>query len=213
MAVIVPLTSAHANDAARLHIAGQPGTFLTALGPAVLTVLYHTLPQSPVGFGFAAVDETAPGRVLGFVSATSSVGKLFVEMGTRRLGQFLPPLLAQLVRRPSLLIRCAQTLAYPLLVHPTAEAEPVKSAELLSIMVESSARGSGIGTELLRALFLECQARKIARLDVTVDAANDGARRFYEQHGFTLKKSFLMYNREMCLYTSVCSPAARSGNP
>ena len=49
---VTPLTSAYASEAARLHREGQPGSFLTALGDEVLTVLYRLLPQSNVGFGF-----------------------------------------------------------------------------------------------------------------------------------------------------------------
>ncbi|MCB0145411.1 MAG: hypothetical protein KDE50_36345, partial [Caldilineaceae bacterium] len=72
---IIPLQPTHARAAARLHIAGQPGTFLTSLGPQVLTVFYESLPRAAVGLGFAAVDNT---QMLGFVSATTSVGRLFV---------------------------------------------------------------------------------------------------------------------------------------
>src|SRR4051794_17725984 len=50
---LVKLSSRHAEDAARLHIAGQPGTFLTSLGPDVLTILYRALPESATGFGYA----------------------------------------------------------------------------------------------------------------------------------------------------------------
>ncbi|MEZ4658511.1 MAG: hypothetical protein R2911_13150 [Caldilineaceae bacterium] len=46
---IDPLQPVHARDAARLHIAGQPGTFLTSLGPPVLTVFYDSLPRSAKG--------------------------------------------------------------------------------------------------------------------------------------------------------------------
>ena len=35
---------------------------------------------------------------------------------------------------------------------------------------------------------------------ITVDAANEGARRFYQRHGFTQQKEFQLYGRAMCLY-------------
>ena len=135
---IVALTSAQAAEAARLHIAGQPGTFLTSLGGEVLTAIYQTLPQTPSGFGFAALEkapfsssrasamlargpatekrpETEP--ILGFVGATSGVGRLFVEIAMRRSGVLAPLLLRQFARHPALIWRSVQTIAYPFLAH------------------------------------------------------------------------------------------------
>ncbi len=208
MPVLGPLTPAHAADAARLHILGQPGTFLTSLGAEVLAVLYRTLPRSPFGLGYAVTEGGrvggTEGRLLGFVSATPHVGALFLEMGTLRLPEFGPALLRALSDRPALLPRAAQTLLYPLLAHadalPGAPEPPLRSAELLSIMVEPQARGQGIGAVLLQVLAEECQRRGIARLDVTVDADNGGARRFYARHGFTQRRTFPLYGRTMCLY-------------
>ena len=212
---IVELAPSHAEAAAQLHIAGQPGTFLTSLGPEVLTVLYQALPQSPVGFGYVAVADsfiiaansdldsalrTSHSTLIqGFVSATTSVGRLFGEMGTRRVTQFLPPLVTRFVQQPSLLLRSVQTVLYPFLGHE----QPASSgpgAELLSIMVAPTARSQGIGAQLMQALLAECAKRQLQWLDVTVDANNAGARRFYERHGFGLAKTFTLYGRVMCGY-------------
>lgn len=211
--MIVPLAPEHAPAAARLHIAGQPGTFLTALGPDVLTVLYALLPQSAVGFGFAAVDDN--GTVTGFVSATTSVGKLFAEMGTRRLGSFAPALLRRYAQQPSLMVRSVQTVLYPMLARTDDEASTETGtgqsapAELLSIMVEPALRSHGIGAALLARLVEECVVREIALLDVTVDTANAAAQRFYMRHGFGLRKEFTLYGRAMCLYQRTLSEETR----
>lgn len=205
---IARLAPEHAAAAARLHIAGQPGTFLTSLGADVLTAIYALLPQSHSGFGFAALpsaeDASAESRpaedcLLGFVSATSGVGGLFAEIGARHAGKLLPPLLARYARAPGLVVRSAQTLIYPLLARQP-EPAPGATAELLSIMVEPHLRGHGIGALLLDALLAECATRGIARLDVTVDAQNEGARRFYARHGFTQQRAFRLYGRDMHLY-------------
>ncbi|HHY53882.1 MAG TPA: GNAT family N-acetyltransferase [Chloroflexi bacterium] len=195
---LVRLAPEHAADAARLHILGQPGAFLTSLGADVLTVLYRTLPQSPVGFGFAAIDPARPQQLRGFVSATTSVGALFAEMGTRRLPAFLPPLLRRFVGRPALAVRATQTVIYPFL-HPTPQGT-TPPAELLSIMVEPALRSVGVGALLVMALFTECQQRGVDALDVTVDAANVGAQRFYVRHGFTYTDAFTLYGRAMYRY-------------
>ena len=212
---IVQLSSAFAAQAAQLHIAGQPGTFLTSLGPDVLTVLYRALPQSSVGFGYVALNNepvAAPDGTAskiqnlkskipqGFVSATTSVGRLFVELGTRRIGEFLPPLLVRFARQPALMLRSIQTVLYPFLGHGNQTNATGSSAELLSIMVDPAARSQGIGAQLLQALLNECTKRQIQWLDVTVDANNAGARRFYEQHNFALTHKFTLYGRAMCGY-------------
>jgi len=193
--------------AARLHIIGQPGTFLSSLGPGVLTVLYRTLPQSPVGFGFGVIEEAREqGRegcvpLEGFVAATSSVGALFGEMATRRFFAFAPALLARVARRPALFGRLWQTLLYPLQVQePRSGGGGPPPAELLSIMVEPALRSHGLGALLLEALLHECRRREIRALDVTVESRNAGARRFYAHHGFASSKAFDLHGREMCLY-------------
>ncbi len=189
----------HAADAARLHILGQPGTFLTSLGPEVLTVLYRTLPASHHAFGFAAIDPQRPASLIGFVSATTSTGALFAELGTQRFRAFLPPLVRRFARRPALITRAAQTALYPFL-HAAPPGAGPPPAELLSIMVEPAQRGRGIGSLLVAALQAECRRRAIGALDVTVDAANAGAQRFYTAHGFGYADTFTLYGRSMSLF-------------
>lgn len=209
--MITRLLSHHAAAAASLHRAGQPGTFLTRLGPEVLTLFYELLPTSPTGFGFVAVDPGVGQRdralhqgqtetVYGFVSATTSTGRLFVELGTRRLGRFLPLLGRRFVQQPRLLWLSVQTVFYPLLVRDQQGGGHPPAAELLSIMVEPGLRGRGIGTALLRTLCSACTTAGLGRLDVTVAAANSGARRFYERHGFRHERDFVLYGRSMCGY-------------
>lgn len=193
---ITPLGPEHASQAARLHIEGQPGTFLTALGPDVLTVVYRSLPQSPGGFGFAAergAGVRAP-RMVGYVSATTGVGGLFVEMAARRLPQLAAPLLRRYVQRPGLILRSVQTGLYPFFVH---EDDNLPSAELLSIMVEPSARSQGVGGLLMAAFLQACRNRGIEAVTVTVDAVNDGAQRFYLRHDFAAWRSITLYGRAM----------------
>lgn len=204
---LINLDPTHAAAAARLHIAGQPNTFLTRLGPAVLTTFYRALPQSPTGFGFTAIDTPPPldSRlppsslpILGFVSATTSTSRLFFELGTRKLPAFLPPLLLRFAQRPGLLLHCIQTVFYPLL-HGSAHAlEP--TAELLSIMVEPAWRSQGMGAQLLARLADECRRRTITALDVTVATENEAARRFYVRHNFVERSRFRLYGRLMCRY-------------
>ncbi len=230
---IITLAPTHALDAARLHIAGQPGTFLTSLGPEVLTVFYRALPQSATAIGFAAhgnteqkcqqvtadnqsVDLSQPPAIIGFVAATTCTGCLFFELATRHLLHFFPPLLLRYGRQPGLIWRSIETLFYPFSPsHRTGEAthkdEPTAVAELLSIMVEPGQRNQGIGAQLVAQLVTACQVRKIGALDVTVDADNVGAQRFYAQQGFVEAQTFQLYGRAMARYRlSLLPPKAQT---
>lgn len=202
--LVTPLTPHYARQAARLHIQGQPGTFLTSLGEDVLTVVYRALPESRSGFGTAAVQLTdhnasssddAP--LLGYISATTGIGGLFVELGSQRLGELLPPLMSRYGQAPSLIVRSLQTAAYPFLAH---EEEHEPTAELLSIMVEPALRSYGIGALLMAAFLHECRSRSLRAVTVTVDAANGGAQRFYRRHGFSDWRSIMLYGRPMYVF-------------
>jgi ribosomal protein S18 acetylase RimI-like enzyme len=206
---ITTLATTHAVDAARLHVAGQPGTFLTRLGPEVLTVFYRALPQSATGFGFVLgvpAGEAQPPTVVGFVAATTSTGRLFLELGTRHLRHFLPPLLRCYGRRPALVGQSLQTLCYPFFAHSQTVATQQPAAELLAIMVEPAYRSQGMGTQLIEELVRACQVRQIAALTVTVDSRNEGARRFYARQGFAEEHTFQLYGREMCQYQRPVAP-------
>lgn len=215
---IITLAPSHATEAARLHIAGQPKTFLTNLGPDVLTTFYRALPRSSTGFGFAALAPVEPQQPLpahkanaipiaGFVSATSSTGQLFLQLGTRHLLAFLPPLLRRFAQRPDLLLNCIQTVLYPLQHGATGDNKIGATAELLSIMVEPVWRSQGVGAHLLAALVAECQARRLAALEVTVAADNTGAQRFYARHGFVEQRRFTLYGRLMYSYQRLLTGA------
>lgn len=220
---IAELASHHATIAARLHIAGQPGTFLTTLGPTVLTVLYQALPQSAAGFGFAAMSTADTGlrdrspvdpSPVGFIAATTSTSRLFLSLGTRHLHQFVPPLLMRFVQQPKLFYLSLQTLLYPFQQRHHGDnfntgSGPAgdnsgdkwhnsgKDAELLAIMVDPVIRSQGIGGKLLQQLVSECRNRQLTALTVTVDAQNQGAQRFYRRHGFVEDRHFQLYGRPM----------------
>ncbi len=199
---IIPLDPTHAAAAASLHIAGQPNTFLTSLGPAVLTTLYQALPRSAAGFGFVALSDAPDRAVIGFVSATTSTGRLFLELGTRHLPAFLPPLLRRFAQQPRLLLHCVQTLFYPWL-HRSASQDSstaAQPAELLSIMVEPAWRSQGVGAQLVDQLVAACRTRQLPAIEVTVAADNGGARRFYARHGFVQHTTFQLYGRAVESY-------------
>ena len=146
--------------------------------------------------GGADEDVCAP-RMLGYISATTGIGGLFVQMATQRLGELLPPLLRRYAERPDLALRSVQTALYPLFVH---DADETPTAELLSIMVEPAARSQGVGGLLMVAFLSSCRNQGLGAVTVTVDAANGGAQRFYARHGFAPWRDITLYGRAMRVY-------------
>lgn len=58
------------------------------------------------------------------------------------------------------------------------------SAWLEELYVEPAHRAAGLGTELLRAVLAECEARGCAALDLEIDADHERVRSLYRRHGF-----------------------------
>lgn len=189
---LTTLNPRHAAAAARLHIDGQPGTFLSSLGEEVLTVLYQEISQSDAGFGYAVIDND--GRLLAFASATPSVGRLFLDIGLRRSGSMVLPLMRRFLSEPRLLLLSGQTLLYPLRQSSSTRGD---GAELLSIMTEADMRSQGLGAALLSEIFARCRQKGIDEIEVTVDSENLAAARFYIRHGFKAIERFTLYGRSM----------------
>ena len=77
---------------------------------------------------------------------------------------------------------------------------PVALLDELYVVPEQ--RGAGHGTRLLRAVERECLAAGAELLEITVDGEDDGARRFYEWHGYVTgnpgqDEPQLYYSREL----------------
>jgi len=58
------------------------------------------------------------------------------------------------------------------------------SAWLDEIYVEPAQREAGLGTEFLRAVLAECEARGCAALDLEIDTEHERVRSLYRRHGF-----------------------------
>lgn len=68
---------------------------------------------------------------------------------------------------------------------------------LKDIYVQASARGQGVGKALVKACGAETRRRRGTRLDLTVDAGNDDARKLYERMGAVdTSKSYLRWDGE-----------------
>jgi RimJ/RimL family protein N-acetyltransferase len=65
--------------------------------------------------------------------------------------------------------------------------DPENGKTWLGVCVRETSCGKGLGTRMMDALIDEAKAQGIARIDLTVDEDNVGARKLYERYGFVLQ--------------------------
>jgi ribosomal protein S18 acetylase RimI-like enzyme len=187
-----PLSPHDADAAASIHAQGQPGTFLTSLGPTFLRGLYGQMAVSPHCYGYVACEDH---DVVGVVVGTVDSGAVFRELIWRRGLALALPVTAALVRHPSLLLKVFQTLLYPSRI----DAEPGE-AELYFIGVRQDRRGEGIGKALFQALAQESRRRGMSAMGLMADAHNEPAQRLYQRRGMQEVRRFTLYGRPMIWY-------------
>ena len=169
---IRPGTLADAHAAARLHASAIHEGFLPTLGPAFLTRLYRRVVRHPDSFLLVADDR---GAVQGFIAGTEDVGALYKSFALR------DGVLAGIVAAPRVVRswrRVWETLCYP------SGEQDLPPAELLAVAVAPSARGKGLGRELVAALQSQFERRDVKEARVTVAAHNDSAIALYKRCGF-----------------------------
>lgn len=75
-------------------------------------------------------------------------------------------------------------------VHVSPTESPDYDAQLIGMHVEPHLTGSGIGGLLMRSALEFIRKQGYERVELGVIAANTGARRFYEAHGWILVRTF-----------------------
>jgi ribosomal protein S18 acetylase RimI-like enzyme len=110
-------------------------------------------------------DEESTSAWLGPIIGSPNAYCLLAEQDGEAVGY----LFAQEVRREESLIRPA--IRWLILEH---------------VAVAPSFQRQGVGTALMKALFVEAAARKIDRIELEVWSFNGQAQRFFAQHGFAV---------------------------
>jgi GNAT superfamily N-acetyltransferase len=166
-----------------LHLRAFPGFFLTVLGPRFLRCLYAGIRDHSTGIVLCCFGGNG---MLGFVAGTVQPGNFYRHLLLRRWWQFGLAALWPVLRRPAILPRLLNAFR-----KPGEATEHEGSAELMSIAVDPSAQGLGVGRFLVSGFFCECRRRGIERVELTTDAnKNESVNQFYERAGFRKKRSF-----------------------
>jgi len=197
----VPLTTKHAHQVAALHIQGINRGFISSLGMNFVTSLYEAIAQSSCSFGFAVEER---GRLLGYVAFTNNLNKLYKSVVVRKGWRFAL-LLAGKLFSFSKLKRVLETLLYPARI----KKKSTPAAELLSIVIGSESRGTGLATQLVRRSFEHCRALGLDKVRVLVAAENAPANKLYQKCGFTLAGQIENHGVASNIYeASTAEPAA-----
>jgi ribosomal protein S18 acetylase RimI-like enzyme len=180
------------DDIVDIHIEAFPGFFLTSLGNSFLRLYYRSLLRHREAVAICAVDELS--CIVGFcVGTTNSVG-FHKRLIINNLFQFGTQFLILLFKKPGSIVRLFFNM----------EKQPIKQidgivAELLSIGVSKSVKGSGIGSVLVKRFEDELILRKAAVVTLTTDYNNnDNVIGFYRNKGYEIYCDFISYpNRKM----------------
>lgn len=195
---IVPMQAAHARQVARLHMEGIHQGFISSLGEEFVTALYETLVDSAESFSYVAMSD---GRVVGFVSFTTNLKKVYQSILRQRGLKFVGLLFGKIFSF-SVLQRIVETLLYPRRISRLHLPE----AELLSIGVSAECRGQKIGARLIERGFQECAARGIDRVKVLVADFNKPANHLYQKTGFRLATQILNHGVVSNVYVAPVRP-------
>lgn len=188
---ILPLTAGHAAQLAALHQAGLHAGFLSSLGPRFLTQLYAAIPATASGFGFVAEKQ---GRVIGFITCADRLGALY-RQALKARGLRMALVLLPAMFRWGTVRQIGETLLFPARIE-----DKYPPAEILSIVVDPAARGSGVARDLMNLAFTEFRRRGIRQLKVQVWTENPAAKRYYEKCGFRLAGQTLHHQEMQDIY-------------
>lgn len=175
--------------AGRLHVEGIPTGFLSALGPRFLDHLYRRVLRWDGGLLLVAVEEPAhggPGTVVGFIATTTSTKALYKQF---LLHDAIPAALAALGPLVTGWRRVVETLR-----HGTSDGPGLgRGAELLAIAVDPSARGAGLGRQLVEAFLADVQARGGSEAYTVTAADNPASVALYRACGFVPASEFELH--------------------
>jgi len=185
----------HARDVAGLH-AATLGGLLSRLGRSALDPYYDACAHSPLSTAFVAVEDS---RVIGFVAGAESPRGLRRDVLRRNPLQFGLGALVAGLRNPSALIDLARgTLAQP--------SYDSGAPELIYLAVDPSKRGQGTGKALVGRFSEAMRTTGALRYELSVEARNADAQRFYERLGFTRIGTYEEFGTSQVRYAMHLTP-------
>lgn len=180
---IRPMRPADREDVVRVHLEAFPGFFLTFLGTHFLGEFYEAALGDPTGVALvASADERLHGFVVGTMEPAGFYGRLL----RTRWHRFALASLRAVIRRPAIVPRLARALLLP-----SQSAHLDRSALLMSLAVDPTSQGHGIGRRLVAEFVEEARAHGCERVLLSTDRdGNDTVNAFYRRLGFELNREY-----------------------
>lgn len=193
MAAIRPMTAQDVTAVARLHHAAMGRSLWARLGVPFLEALYRELLRDPV---FRAYVYEEDGRVGGFIAGASDSRGLFARTLRRGWRSLLGPLLAGVLRNPSVLPLLATTPWYFTRSHPGDDIP----AESLFCSFAPALRGTRVSGHINKVLFDRFLREGHRYLKITTEVDNESAVRQLTSWGFEERGRFRFYGKEMLVF-------------
>lgn len=168
------LNRSHVSAVAQLHVDSLTG-LLCDLGPGAIRAYYHGAAGSSSAIGFVHMRES---NLLGFVLGSGNPRRLKREILANSFFQTLLGTCSGVIRKPSTLRSLISS--FP----PGNEYYDPQAAELIYLAVDGKQRASGIGKQLVEHFNQKLGESGITAYQLSVDAGNQNAIRFYERLGF-----------------------------
>ncbi len=160
---------------AALHSMNIDQGFLATLGTPFLALMYEAIDEATDS---VLLVEEKEGRVAGFVAGGIGMGPIYRRMfgsPVRLIWSLLP-----VIGKPSAVARILEILRYG---RGSSTSGTFPEAELLSIAVAPTARGSGVAESLYRRLVEHLQMHGVHAFRITVGNGLAPAHRFYTRMG------------------------------
>lgn len=204
MARIRPMRATDVRAVAALHHADMGHSLWATLGERFLLALYRGLINNGRFLGFVYVDDanTPQGFIAGSTDASTMMGELLRTSGPLLAASALPGVL----RHPRTLVRLLQT---PLYFSRSDDSDLNVPAESLFCSFAPALRGQRISNHINKVLFDELLARGCPHVKITTEADNLAANRQLQRWGFTERRRFRFYGKDMVTYVLDLSHSPR----
>lgn len=186
------LNSNDCNRLAEVHLEAFGNFFLASLGKSFLKTYYKSSLKNEDCIGVCAYSDE--GNIVGFAIGTVLSKGFHKKLLINNLFDFSLRALIILLTNPKAIVRLSQNLD-----KAKNKSDDGQYAELLSICVLKSLKGSGTGKQLIEIFEQELIKKGCKQVVLTTDFFNnDDVISFYKKQGYNIYYEFVTYpNRKM----------------
>ncbi|MCB0208084.1 MAG: hypothetical protein KDJ52_02065 [Anaerolineae bacterium] len=182
-----------AEQAAEIHIEGQPGTVLTHLGRPFLVELYRAVCCSQWGEGIGAFDE---GRLVAQTAMAVSSAKFFSEFKWKYLWRVALPVAMTVLKKPTILTDVVKGWGYA-----DQTQSPEGEGDVIFLGVTHDYMRHGIAPEIVRHMFGWAASIGLTSANFMVEKRNRPMRWMISQlNNLHVAHEFEAYGRTMLFY-------------